>query len=161
MGPSWRWSPPVPTADSADDSYAELTMTRTHPLEHLETVLVVGIGGFAGSNLRYFAELVVPSSLVATLMVNVLGCLALGFFLYEELYEGSLSQSGRAILATGFISSFTTYSTFVIDAIRTAPMMALGYVVGSYALGFAAVFVGREGARWVSKSVQPVSGVGK
>lgn len=134
-------------------------MARTHPLEHLESILIVGIGGFAGSNLRYFVELFVPFSLVATATVNVLGCLALGFFLYEELYGGTISEASRTILATGFIASFTTYSTFVIDAVTTAPVVALGYVIGSYALGFAAVLLGREGARWVTNTVQPTSEV--
>lgn len=130
-------------------------MARTHPLEHLETILIVGIGGFAGSNLRYFVELVVPSTLTATLTVNVLGCLALGFFLYEDLYGDTISQSGRTVLATGFIASFTTYSTFIIDAISTTPLLAIGYVAGSYALGFTAVLVGRESARWVTPTGQP------
>lgn len=129
-------------------------MARTHPLEQVEAVLVIGIGGFAGSNLRYFVETVVPSSLLATATVNVLGCFALGFFLYEELYGDTISQPARTILATGFIASFTTYSTFVIDAITAAPMMALGYVVGSYALGFTGVITGREAARWITTELQ-------
>lgn len=135
-------------------------MARTHPLEQIEAVLVIGIGGFAGSNLRYFVETVVPSSLLATATVNVLGCFALGFFLYEELYADGISRPARTILATGFIASFTTYSTFVIDAITTEPLMALGYVIGSYALGFAGVVAGREGARRATTAFQSVSEVG-
>jgi len=134
-------------------------MARTHPLEHLEAILVVGIGGFAGSNLRYFVELTIPSSLMATATVNILGCFALGFFLYEELYGDTISQPSRTLLATGFIASFTTYSTFIIDALTTTPIVGLGYVVGSYALGFAGVVVGREGARWVTSAVPPASEV--
>lgn len=136
-------------------------MARTHPIEHLETVLSVGIGGFAGSNLRYFTELIVPSSLVATLTVNVLGCLALGFLLYEDLYSDRISDSGRALLATGFIASFTTYSTFIIDAISATPVLAVGYVIGSYVLGFAAVLAGRDGARRMAADDQPAVGVGE
>lgn len=125
-------------------------MTRSHPIEHLEAILIVGIGGFAGSNLRYFVDLIVPSSLAATATVNVLGCLAIGFFLYEEVYAGRISQATRTIVATGFVASFTTYSTFVVDAITAAPSTALIYIAGSYTLGFAAVLVGREGARRVA-----------
>lgn len=127
-------------------------MARTHPLEHLEAVLIVGIGGFAGSKLRYFVEQIVPSSMVATATVNVLGCFALGFLLYEEIFSGTISQPSRTILATGFIASFTTYSTFVIDAIQSQPEMALIYIIGSYTLGFGAVLVGRGGARWVTEA---------
>lgn len=52
-------------------------MARHRPLAVLETILLIGLGGFAGVNLRYFAGLVVPSSLVATLLVNVIGSFAL------------------------------------------------------------------------------------
>lgn len=134
-------------------------MATTHPLEHLEAVLIVGIGGFAGSNLRYFVETVVPTSMTATAIVNVLGSFALGFLLYEKIFSNTISQRSRTILATGFLASFTTYSTFVIDAIRAEPALALGYVLGSYALGFGAVVVGREGARWVTGTISTASEV--
>jgi CrcB protein len=129
-------------------------MPQTHLLEHVETILIIAIGGFAGSNLRYFAELTLPHSLVATVTVNTLGCLALGFLLYEDIYGDAISQSGRSILATGFISSFTTYSTFIIDTVSTTPLLAVGYVIGSYTLGFAAVLLGRNGARRVTATSQ-------
>lgn len=130
-------------------------MARPHPLEHLEAVLVVGIGGFAGSNLRYFIELAVPSSLLATAVVNTLGSLAFGFFLYENLYGGTISWPSRTILATGFIASFTTYSTFVLDIVGSRPVVAIGFLLGSYGFGFGAVIVGREGARWVTRALPP------
>ena len=130
-------------------------MARTHPLEHLEAILVVGIGGFAGSNLRYFVELFVPSSLVATATVNVLGCFALGFLIYEDLFSGTISRASRRLMATGFIASFTTYSTFIIDALTTTPKLAIGYIIGSYLLGFGAVLGGRETIRWVTTAAPP------
>lgn len=118
-------------------------MTRTQLLGHLEAVLIVGIGGFAGSNLRYLVESLVPATLVATATVNVVGCLALGFFFYEKQFSGTISESGRTVLATGFIASFTTYSTFVIDAVTTTPAVGLAYAGGSYLLGFLGVLAGR------------------
>jgi CrcB protein len=125
-------------------------MLETHPLKHLETVLIVAIGGFAGSNLRYFVDLTISPSLMATMTVNVLGCFALGFLLYEEMYGSVISDSGRTVLATGFISSFTTYSTFIIDTVTSVPVLAVVYVIGSYTLGFAAVLIGRTGARKIT-----------
>lgn len=127
-------------------------MTQRDPFGQLVAVLVVGIGGFAGSNLRYFVELVVPSSLVATATVNILGCIAIGFILYLDIYTGSFSQSTRTILATGFIASFTTYSTFVLDVLSTSPYLALAYALGSYALGFGGVLVGRHAATITTNS---------
>lgn len=118
-------------------------MTETDPLSRLRVALVVGLGGFAGAILRYAVELLVPSPLVATAAANVGGCLALGFVFYEDQYVGSMSTSARLAVATGFLSSFTTYSTFVVGAATADPRLAAAYVVGSYALGFAAVLVGR------------------
>ena len=126
-----------------------IAMTETHPLAHLEAVLIIGIAGFAGSNLRYFLDLLIPSTLLATLTVNVLGCVALGFFFYEGLYSGLVSEQSYLVVATGFISSFTTYSTFVVDAVLADPAVAVLYVFGSYVFGFGAVLVGRQGARWL------------
>jgi len=130
-------------------------MTRSGPIEHGEAILLVGIGGFAGSNLRYFAELAVPNSLVATLTVNVLGCFALGALVYEERFTDAVSAAGRTLVATGFLASFTTYSTFVVDALASAPTVAVGYVVASYALGFGAVLVGREADLFVDAVTAP------
>ena len=139
--------------DGPDTTESKYTDTRDRQMKtpsqlaHLESMLIVGIGGFAGANLRYFVELIVPTTLGATATVNVLGCVALGFFFYEKLFVDSISQSGRTVLATGFIASFTTYSTFVLDAITATPLLGVAYVFGSYILGFAGVLLGREVAR--------------
>ena len=130
-------------------------MRQTQLLEQVEKMLIIAVGGFAGSNLRYFVELTLPSTLGATMAVNVLGSMALGFLFYETIFGDTISASGRSLMATGVISSFTTYSTFIIDAITTTPLVAVGYVIGSYALGFTAVVVGRESARRVLASSHP------
>jgi CrcB protein len=134
-------------------------MARTHSRERLTAVVLVGVGGFAGSNLRYVVDTAVPSSLVATATVNVLGCLALGFLLYEELYRDGFSQSTRTVLATGVIASFTTYSTFVLDALTTTPIVAVGYIVASYVTGFAGVLLDRQAARRFTNAGDSSSGV--
>jgi CrcB protein len=115
----------------------------TEKFIRLEPLLLVGIGGFVGANLRYMVELLVPATLGATALVNVVGSLALGIIVYEGQFTGRLSGSGRDVLATGLLSSFTTYSTFVVDAVVATPVVGALYVAGSYALGFCAVFLGR------------------
>lgn len=117
-------------------------MTQTDA--RLEPILLVGIGGFAGANLRYLVELLVPGTLVATAAVNVLGSFALAVIFYETQFAGRLSKPTRHVLATGFLSSFTTYSTFVVDAVTAEPRVAVIYVAGSYALGFLGVLAGRS-----------------
>lgn len=118
-------------------------MSRTHPLVRLETLLLIAVGGFAGSNLRYFVELTVPSTLAATFLVNVLGSFALAVILYEASTVGVLSNEAKFVFGTGFLSSFTTFSTFVLDAVTADPAVGLAYVAASYLCGFAAVLLGR------------------
>ncbi|MFB6223638.1 MAG: CrcB family protein [Haloarcula sp.] len=120
-------------------------MSDTHPLATVETVILVGIGGFAGSNLRYFVGLFLPG-LQGTLLANALGSFALGFLLYEALQIGVLASETKLAASTGFISSFTTYSTFAVETVVT-PEWAIANIVGSYALGFAGVLAGRGAIR--------------
>lgn len=124
-------------------------------LRRLEALLIVGIGGFAGSSSRHLVNSVIPGELIGTAVVNVLGCLVLGFVLYEELYEDTLAQPTRTILATGFIASFTTYSAFIFDTVTAQPVIALVYVGGSYVLGFLGILIGRAGARRITSGGLP------
>ncbi len=116
-------------------------------LARLEAVLGVGIGGFVGANLRYLVDVLVPTTLVATAIVNIVGSFALGLIVYEAEFTGRLTATSRRVLATGMLSSFTTYSTFVVDALTATPVLGAGYVLGSYALGFVGVLGGRALAR--------------
>ncbi|MFB6086506.1 MAG: CrcB family protein [Halodesulfurarchaeum sp.] len=108
----------------------------------LETVALVGIGGFAGSNLRYVFGQVWPA-LPATIAVNTLGSFLLGLVIYVSLRTDHLSTETRLLVSTGFLSSFTTYSTFALLAAQRRPTWIVLTVLGTYGLGFAGVIVGR------------------
>jgi CrcB protein len=124
-------------------------MTDKHSLIQLETVALIGIGGFAGSNLRYFVGGLVPN-LFGTLIVNTIGSFALGFVLYEAMYTDVLATQTRLVGTTGFLSSFTTYSTFALQtALVAAPLWTIVNIIANYALGFSGVLIGRECARLV------------
>ena len=103
--------------------------------------LLIAVGAFAGANLRYAVGLQLPGP-AGTLAANVLGSVALGVLLYRGRFVGRLSQEVRLLAGTGLLSSFTTYSTFVLDAVEAAPALALGYVPRTYVLAFAGVLVG-------------------
>ena len=124
-------------------------MTESHPLLTVETVVLVGIGGFAGSNLRYFVGSLVPG-LQGTLVVNALGSFALGFLLYEAMHLGVIADETRLVAATGFLSSFTTYSTFAVQTVLT-PEWAVANVLASYALGFGGVLLARQAVAVVER----------
>lgn len=108
---------------------------------------LVAIGGFAGALLRYATETAAPSTLAATLLVNVLGSFTLGVLFYRTRHGGALGERTWLLVATGGVSSFTTYSTFVVDTVLAAPVTAGLYVLASYTLGFAAAAVGGYGGR--------------
>ena len=117
-------------------------MADAHPLVRIETVSLVAIGGFVGATLRYFVGTLSPG-LVGTLVANVLGSFVLGFVMYEAMYTGVIDEKTRVLGATGLLSSFTTYSTFAVETVQTTPLFGVLNVVGSYALGFSAVTLGR------------------
>jgi len=117
-------------------------MTESHPLLTVETIVLVGIGGFAGSNLRYFVGSLVPG-LEGTLLVNALGSFALGFLLYEAMHIGIVADETKVAATTGFLSSFTTYSTFAVETALT-PEWAVANVAASYVLGFSGVLLARR-----------------
>lgn len=121
-------------------------MSNTHPLIRLETIALIGIGGFAGSNLRYFVGELLPG-LPGTLIANAIGSFVLGFILYEAMHSGLLADQTHWVAATGFLSSFTTYSTFALQTSLVSPFWMLGNVLANYALGIGGVLLGRSVAR--------------
>ena len=116
-------------------------MTDRHPLRHAEALLLVAIGGLVGANARYLLSLALPG-LGGTFLANVTGSALLGFVLYEATGTGLLAAETRLVVATGFLSSYTTYSTFALETIQATPLLGLTNVLASYALGFGAVYVG-------------------
>ena len=119
-----------------------MTRTTQQPLRRLEALVLIAVGGFAGSNLRYLVDLVI-SGMAATLTVNALGSFALGFVAYEALRTDALASETRLVVSTGFVSSFTTYSTFALQSAQATPSLLVANVLATHALGFLGVFGGR------------------
>lgn len=109
--------------------------------------MLVAFGGYLGANGRYFVALSVSGTLEATLLVNVVGSFLLGLLVYWGVYRGMSSESIPSrislLFGTGALSSFTTYSTFALDA-ATHTGAAIPYIIASYLFGFAAVLGGRR-----------------
>lgn len=87
---------------------------------------------------------------VGTLLVNVGGCLAIGFVMRLVLDTGEFSPPVRALLTTGFLGGFTTFSTFAWETMGAveegAVRRALAYVGASVLFGLAAVWIGSAAA---------------
>jgi CrcB protein len=116
-------------------------MENKHFLQRAETVLLIAIGGIVGANARYAVSLVLPG-ISGTFAANVTGSLVQGFILYEATHTGLLADETRLVLATGFLSSYTTYSTFALQTVQANPFLGLSNVVANYAVGFVAAYTG-------------------
>lgn len=131
-------------------------MTESHALSRAEPLLLVAVGGFVGAVVRHSVSIATPGlgaldgAVVGTLLVNVAGSFALGVLLYEAHLADVLSAETRLVVGTGFLSSFTTYSTFAVQTSDLPPMLAVGNVAANYALAFLGVVLGRLVARWLS-----------
>ncbi len=120
-------------------------MSRPDSPGTVALVILVAIGGALGANARYFVGTAV-SGLGGTFVANVLGCFSLGLLVYGTQRTDLIAERAKLLLGTGFLSSFTTYSTFALETAQSEPVIGVGYVVASYAVGFTAVLVGRSTA---------------
>lgn len=117
----------------------------------MKEILLIGMGGFAGSVARYFVSKLnlsidFYSIPLGTLTVNVAGSLLLGFL--TGLAERSILMNVemRLFLMIGLCGGFTTFSTFSgenLMLMRNGQFLAvLGYSGISIFLGFLAVYLG-------------------
>lgn len=122
----------------------------------MQSFLLVGIAGAAGAVSRYgigiWAERFLGGHFAfGTLVVNVLGCLALGFLLELDRGTTLVTHPMRMLVAVGFLGAFTTFSTFGYETLRYlqdgASHLALLNVSANLILGLGAVWLGFLGAR--------------
>ena len=120
-------------------------------------MLLVAVGGAAGSVLRYWMSGAAQRSSPATgvwasfplgpLTVNVLGCLVAGALAEIAERRGALTPETRALLMVGFLGGFTTFSAFANETVMVwrsgAGAVALANVTLSVVSCVAAVLVGR------------------
>lgn len=84
--------------------------------------LLVGCGGLVGSILRYWlsgaiAHVTKGDFPFGTLVVNVVGCFAIGFFLALGYERFAWRPEIRLFVAVGILGGFTTFSTFSYETI--------------------------------------------
>ncbi|MGI6285579.1 fluoride efflux transporter CrcB [Neomoorella humiferrea] len=85
--------------------------------------IYIGIFGFLGAIARFelgrFITAFWPSTFpLGTLIINIVGCFAMGLILTYSLERLTLSPELRLGLTTGFIGAFTTFSTFSVETIN-------------------------------------------
>jgi len=118
--------------------------------------LAVALGGLVGTLLRHATanlcslggSLGVPA---ATLMVNLSGCLAIGYLAQWSL-ENNLENHWWVIgIRAGLLGGLTTFSSFGLDIVRlwqaARPEAAIGLASAHVFLGIGAVIAGMHFAR--------------
>ncbi len=110
--------------------------------------ILVFIGGGLGALLRFAAGraalLAGWAPPLATLGVNIVGCLAMGLLAGWFAARGG-SDTTKLFLLTGLLGGFTTFSAFGLDALtlyRTSPAHAAAYVAASVIVSLLAVSAG-------------------
>ena len=103
----------------------------------------VALGGAVGSGARYAVGLAIQSRSgadfpVGTLLVNLSGCLLLGFMLRYALATPGVTPEIRALLTTGLCGGYTTFSTFsyeTVSMLQEGEWRRAGLYVGLSLLG--------------------------
>ena len=117
----------------------------------MKIYLVVALGGAAGAMARYGVDSAIlraagPGFPWGTVTVNLIGSLLLGLLIGAAAHGLHLSQEMRALVVTGFLGAFTTFSTFSLNTVtlieRGESLQALGYVLGSVMFGIGLFFIG-------------------
>lgn len=101
-------------------------------------VIAVALGGMAGTLSRFFTSNWVSANWPqhfygATLAVNIVGCLLIGYLYGLFLLRPEVPLEVRAGLIVGFLGGLTTFSSFSLDTLRLlesgqAPL-AIGYAL--------------------------------
>ncbi len=114
-------------------------------------LILIAVAGGAGAVSRYGVGLWAQRQLgshfaFGTLMVNILGCLLLGFVLELESQTEWIGLSARLFMAVGFLGAFTTFSTFGFETLKFLQAgdhhLALLNVGANLFLGMVAVWLG-------------------
>ncbi|MBO8126541.1 MAG: fluoride efflux transporter CrcB [Firmicutes bacterium] len=121
----------------------------------MNKLAAVALGGMVGASLRYlvgaWAERTLGTAFPwGTAIVNITGCLFIGFLMTLIMKIAPLSTELCLFLVTGTLGSLTTFSTFSYETLR---LIQQGSVLAGFAnvavnllLGLAAVLVGSGAA---------------
>jgi CrcB protein len=111
---------------------------------------LIGLAGAMGALMRYVlgrfvAERAGSPFPLGTLLINVSGAFLIGIT-FAATSHHLISSSVQAILATGFLGGYTTFSTMSWEGVQLirggSPWTSMLYLAGTVALGLLAVVLG-------------------
>ena len=102
-------------------------------------LIAIGFAGALGALARYGVSLAALRWLgedfpYGTLCVNLAGCFLLGVLAELTMEDAGLAPQTRAILGTGFLGAFTTFSTFGVETYRAMQVGAWGVAASNVAI---------------------------
>lgn len=120
----------------------------------MQNVLLVGAGGFLGSIARYALSGLVLRMTAAhrfplgTLVVNIVGCFAMGVLAGLAERWHLFGNSARLFLLTGLLGGFTTFSAFAYETYFLGREDAWSWAIANVALhvvvGLGVLWVGHQ-----------------
>ena len=120
--------------------------------------LVIAAGAALGANARYLVNLWAAGRFGAdfpygTLLVNITGSFILGFLLALSTDRFDLSPETRLLLATGFLGSYTTFSSYAVESLNLwrddGIWLAVRNIFLNNGIGLIFALLGRSVARWL------------
>lgn len=115
------------------------------------SIVFVALGGAIGASLRYTLSTYVAYRWVynfplGTLIINALGCFAVGYLLVKGFETGILATNWRLFLIVGIGGAFTTFSSFSFETVQLLRegffLMAIYNIFGNLFLCLLATIIG-------------------
>ncbi|OGO79495.1 MAG: hypothetical protein A2Y23_07260 [Clostridiales bacterium GWB2_37_7] len=112
---------------------------------------MIAVGGFFGATLRFSIKTLEISQLsvnfpLSTLLINILGCLILGFFVAIVEDKLKLGEAEKLGVVSGFLGALTTFSSISKEIslqLALGDILTAGLYLGlSIILGLGAIFAG-------------------
>ncbi|WP_374723380.1 fluoride efflux transporter CrcB [Calidifontibacillus erzurumensis] len=114
-------------------------------------LLLVMIGGFLGAICRFsIGEWISKNNgfPLSTFIINMIGCFILGWFLTFANQTNKVKPAFTLMIGTGFIGSFTTFSTFSVETLHLLQkgliLTAILYVFASTVVGIGLAYAGHK-----------------
>lgn len=111
------------------------------------------VAGGAGAAVRFVVDALIRAAVstrfpVATVAINLTGSFVLGLLAGAALHHDL--ATAYAVLGTGFLGGFTTFSTYAVETARlalngardSAVLNALGTLVGAIAVAYGGLLLG-------------------
>ncbi|MDR1414878.1 MAG: fluoride efflux transporter CrcB [Odoribacteraceae bacterium] len=124
----------------------------------VKQILLVALGGGAGSALRYLTSMYAAAHArglfpLGTFAVNIAGCFLIGLLVGLSARGGIIGDDAKLLLITGFCGGYTTFSAFSLENVTLFHdghyLTLTVYILASVLAGAVALCLGLLAARQI------------